>query len=213
MLNLKIIIGSTRPGRAADAVVPWITTKARDHHDHFDVDVVDLAGWELPMFAETLATVGDPLNPTFSHPVVKEWNQTIAAGDAYLFVTPEYNHSIPAALKNALDSVFATFAFRHKPAGIVAYSGWGSGGVRAAEHLTAIAVEMEMIPMRNVVTIPNVTVAFDDDHQPTNHHLDRVAEILLEDLAWFGATMSAARAEGAPPPAIHRLHAMTASAR
>jgi NAD(P)H-dependent FMN reductase len=212
MLNLKVIIGSTRPGRAADAVVPWIAGKARDRGD-FDVDVVDLARWNLPMFAETLATVGDPRDPTFSNPVVKEWNQTIAAGDAYLFVTPEYNHSIPAVLKNAIDSVFATFSFRHKPAGIVAYSGWGSGGVRAAEHLTAIAVEMEMIPLRNVLTIPNVAAAFDDDHQPINRHLDLVAEILLEDLAWYGTTMAAARANGAPLPAIHRLHAMTAAAR
>jgi NAD(P)H-dependent FMN reductase len=212
MLNLKIIIGSTRPGRAADVVAPWIINKARDHRGGFDVDVVDLGGWNLPMFAETLATVGDPLDPTFSNPVVKEWNEIIAAGDAYLFVTPEYNHSIPAVLKNALDSVFATFAFRHKPAGIVAYSGWGSGGVRAAEHLTAIAVELEMIPLRNVITIPNVAAAFDDDHQPTNQHLDRVAEILLEDLAWYGTTMATARAHGAPLPAIHRLHAMTVRA-
>lgn len=97
MLNLRII-GSTRPGRAADWVVPWITTMSREH-GAFDVEVLDLQDWQLPLFGETLATVGDPKNPAFSQPVVKQWNSKIAEGDAYLFVTPEYNHSIPGVLK------------------------------------------------------------------------------------------------------------------
>jgi NAD(P)H-dependent FMN reductase len=115
MLNLKVIIGSIRSGRAADRVIPWFTAKAREH-GAFDVDMLDLRDWPLPMFAETFATVGDPRNPTFSAPVVRRWNDRIAEGDAYVFVTPEYNHSVPAVLKNAIDSVFATFAFRNKPA-------------------------------------------------------------------------------------------------
>jgi NAD(P)H-dependent FMN reductase len=115
MLNLKIIIGSTRPGRAAGRVIPWITSASRGHGG-FGVDVLDLRDWDLPIFGETFATVGDPRNPAFSVPAVRRWNDTIAEGDAYLFVTPEYNHSVPAVLKNAIDSVFATFAFRTKPA-------------------------------------------------------------------------------------------------
>ena len=97
MLNLKIIIGSTRPGRAAGRVIPWITALSRQH-GAFDAEVADLRDWDLPMFGENLATVGDPRNPAFSAPVVRRWNDTIAAGDAYLFVTPEYNHSVPAVL-------------------------------------------------------------------------------------------------------------------
>src|SRR5690242_10446872 len=91
MLNLKIIIGSTRPGRAADRVIPWITALSRQH-GAFDAGVIDLRDWDLPMFGENLATVGDPRNPVFSAPVVRRWNDTVAEGDAYLFVTPEYNH-------------------------------------------------------------------------------------------------------------------------
>jgi NAD(P)H-dependent FMN reductase len=113
MLNLKIIIGSTRPGRAADPVTSWIVPVAREHGG-FDVEVADLREWDLPIFAETLATVGD-------------------------FITPEYNHSLPAVLKNAIDTVFATFAFRTKPAACVAYSGGIAGGTRAVEHLAQIA--------------------------------------------------------------------------
>src|SRR5438552_4003157 len=86
MLNLKIIIGSTRPGRAADRVIPWITATFREHGD-FDVDVLDLRDWPLPLFGETFATVDDPHDPTFSVPVVKRWNAKIAEGDAYLFIT------------------------------------------------------------------------------------------------------------------------------
>ncbi len=74
-------------------------------------------------------------NPTFSAPTVKEWNKKIAQGDAYVLITPEYNHSVPGVLKNAIASVFATFAFRIKPFGCVAYSGSIAGGSRAVEHL------------------------------------------------------------------------------
>ena len=88
MLSLKIIIGSTRPARAADHAVPWVTGLAK-RHSAFTVEVLDLRDWPLPFFAETFATVGDPRNPTYSDPVVKRWNQRIAEGDAYLFITPE----------------------------------------------------------------------------------------------------------------------------
>ena len=72
----------------------------------FNVEVLDLRDWPLPFFAETCATIGDFANPTYHDPIVKRWNTKIGEGDAYLFITPEYNHSIPGVLKNAIDSVF-----------------------------------------------------------------------------------------------------------
>jgi len=87
MLELKVIVRSTRIGRAADLVIPWITQQARDDA-RFDVEVLDLRDWPLPMFAESYATVGDPHDPTYSNPSVKRWNNTIASADAYVFVTP-----------------------------------------------------------------------------------------------------------------------------
>jgi NAD(P)H-dependent FMN reductase len=87
MLDLKTIIGSTRPGRAADRVIPWITAAA-DARGAFAAEVLDLRDWQLPMFEETYATVGDPKDPAFSVLAVKRWNQKIAEGDAYLLVTP-----------------------------------------------------------------------------------------------------------------------------
>jgi len=206
MLNLKIIIGSTRPGRAADHVIPWITAMSGEHGD-FDVDVLDLRDWPLPLFAETLATVGDPRNPAFSSPVVKQWNTKITEGDAYLFITPEYNHSIPAVLKNAIDSVFTTFAFRGKPAAYVGYSGGIGGGIRAIEHLAHVAIEAEMVPLRNTVIIPSVHSALGPDGQPHDPRTSAAAKILLDDLAWWAKALQQARAAGALPPAAFRLMA------
>jgi len=139
------VIGSPpAPAHAADLVVPWISSAAREH-GAFDVDVLDLRGLAAPLFGETFATLGDPANPTFSVPGVRRWNDAILAGDAYLFITPEHNHSVPAVLKNAIDRVFATFAFRNKPAAWVAYSGGIGGGIRAIEHLAHIAIEAELV--------------------------------------------------------------------
>jgi NAD(P)H-dependent FMN reductase len=211
MLNLKIIIGSTRPGRAADQVVSWIVPAA-NAHGGFDVEVADLREWELPIFGETRATVGDVRDPTFSAPVVKRWNSMIADGDAFLFVTPEYNHSVPAVLKNAIDSVFATFAFRTKPVACVAYSGGIAGGTRAIEHLTHIAIEAEMVPLRNSLIIPFVDTAFGPDGQPADHRTTAAAKILLDDLAWWGRTLRQARSAGTLPPAIMRLMAASEGA-
>lgn len=206
MLNLKIIIGSIRPGRAADQVLPWITGAAREHGD-FAVDVLDLRDWPLPLFAETLSSVGDSRSPTFSVPAVKRWNEKIAEGDAYLFVTPEYNHSIPAVLKNAIDSIFATFAFRGKPAAYVAYSGGIGGGIRAVEHLALVAIEAEMVPLRNSVVIPFVGNAFGPDGQPSDPRTSAAAKVLLDDLAWWATALQQARASGTLPPAAFRLRA------
>jgi NAD(P)H-dependent FMN reductase len=211
MLILKIIIGSTRPGRAADQVISWIVPVAREHGG-FDVEVADLREWNLPIFGETLATVGDFRDPTFSAPVVKRWNSMIAEGDAFLFITPEYNHSVPAVLKNAIDTVFATFAFRTKPVACVAYSGGIAGGTRAVEHLAQIAIEAEMVPLRNNVIIPFVDTAFGPDGQPTDHRTTAAATIVLEDLAWWGTTLRQARSAGTLPPAMVRLMAASEGA-
>jgi NAD(P)H-dependent FMN reductase len=210
MLSLKIIVGSTRPGRAADPVAGWITSAARAH-GAFDVDLLDLRDWPLPVFGENFATLGDPANPTFSVPEVRRWNDVIGAGDAYLFVTPEYNHSVPAVLKNAIDSVFGTFAFRNKPAAWVAYSGGIGGGIRAVEHLAHIAIEAELVPLRNSVVIPYVTSAFGPDGSPVDDRASAAAKIMLDDLAWWATALQRARREAPLPPAIMRRRARAAA--
>ena len=203
MLNLKIVVGSTREGRAADLVTPWVVDRASRHGD-FDVDLLDLRDWPLPMFAENPQTLGDPSDPTYSDPIVRSWNARIKEGDAYLFITPEYNHSVPGALKNAIDSVFASFGFRNKPAASVGYSGGIAAAVRAIEHLAHIAIEAEMVPLRNTVLIPRVRSAF-EGMNPVDPVADLSLGVMLDDLAWWGALLQRARAAGALPPGGQRL--------
>jgi NAD(P)H-dependent FMN reductase len=199
VLNLKIIVGSTRPGRGADHILPWLTDRACAD-GRFAVDVLDLRSWALPMFAETYEGLGDPGYPSYSDPSVEQWNRVISEGDAFLFLTPEYNHSIPAVLKNAIDTVFASFAFRNKPAGAVAYSGGRIAGARAVEQLALVAVEAEMVPMRNAVLIPAVHQAFNIDGRPHDPRTDTAADVLLDDLAWWADALRRARFRGELAP-------------
>ena len=198
-LELQIIVGSTRPGRAAEVFLPWLIDRA-ERHGRFAVRLLDLRDWDLPMFAEpTEAMVAG----RFTTPTVERWNETLAAGDAYLFVFPEYNHSVPAVLKNAVDHALGA-RMRNKPAGFVAYSGSPIGGARAVEHMVGITVEREMAPLRNAVLLGQVGRSFDDGGLPVDPMTDHALAILLDDLAWWGGALRRARAEGELPPPRQR---------
>ncbi len=201
--KLQVIVGSTRETRNADRVVPWVIDVAA-RHGAFEVEVLDLRDWPLPIFAEHLGTLGDLADPTYSAPIVKQWNKKIAEADAYLFVTPEYNHSVPSVLKNAIDSVFASFAFRNKPAAFVGYSSGIAAGTRAVEHLALIAIEAELVPLRNTVLIPKVQNAFAANGDPVDPETEFALGILLDDLAWWSRALEQARAGGQVAPASVR---------
>jgi NAD(P)H-dependent FMN reductase len=207
--KLKLIIGSTRPTRAADLVAPWVISRATAH-DAFDVDVLDLRDWPLPMFGEHAGTLGDFADPTYSEPIVREWNRTIKDGDAFLIITPEYNHSIPGVLKNALDNVFFSFALRNKPVAAVGYSSGIAAGVRAIEHLAHIVVEADAVPLRSTVLIPQVAAAFEDG-EPRDPMADIALGVMLDDLAWWSAALERARTAGELPPAGFRTRAALAA--
>lgn len=209
MLKLQIIIGSTRSGRNADAVCRWFVPIARSH-GAFEVETLDLRDWPLPFFQETLASVGDFSNPTYSDPLVKRWNDKIGEADAYIVVTPEYNHSIPAVLKNAIDSVFFSFRFRHKPVAFVGYSLGVTAAARAVEHLNQVMLETEAIPVRIPTLVPLVQNAFNAEGQPSNSMTGVSLAVMLDDLAWLGKALKNARAEGQLPPAGLRIRAAAA---
>lgn len=202
MLKLQIIVGSTRPGRASDLVTPWLVERATNHGG-FDVEVVDLRDWPLPIFEETYATIGDFSDPTYSQPLVKAWNAKVKEADAFLIVTTEYNHSVPGGLKNALDSVFVSWAMRNKPVAFVGYSAGPIAAARAVEHLAHIAIEAEAVPLRNTVLIGQVQQAFVDG-EPTHPGTDPALQIALDDLRWMGNALKAARAGGELAPAPFR---------
>jgi NAD(P)H-dependent FMN reductase len=207
MLKLQIIVGSTRPTRAADLVIPWVLDRT-SQHDAFEPELLDLRDWPLPIFGEHSGTIGDFSDPTYSDPLVRAWNKKLAEGDAYLVITPEYNRSLPGVLKNAIDSVFLSFALRNKPLGTVAYSVGTTGGARAAEHLALIAIENEMAPMRNLLAIPQVGAAL---AEAPGAELDARLTVLLDDLAWWGDALQRARAAGELSPGSLRIRAATAA--
>jgi NAD(P)H-dependent FMN reductase len=209
MNKLQIIVGSTRPTRAAEKIFPWVADAAIRRGD-FEVEVVDLRDWKLPFFQEHLGTIGDFADPTYSDPVVRAWNAKIAEGDAYVIITPEYNHSVPGELKNAIDSVFVSFALRNKPVAFVGYSAGIAAGTRAVEHLALIAIEAEAVPLRNTVLIPAVAGAFGEDGEPTNPATEAALAITLDDLSWWANALGSARADGELPPAAFRSRAAAA---
>jgi NAD(P)H-dependent FMN reductase len=212
MTKLLIIVGSTRPTRAADAVVPWIA-KTAQAHGGFDVEVADLRDWPLPLFAEHFATIGDFNDPTYSDPAVKAWNNKIKEAGAYIVITPEYNHSVPGVLKNAIDNVWLSFGFRNKPVGFVGYSGGVSGAIRAIEHLAHIFVETEAVPLRNTVVLPHVASVFADSGEPADHTPRAALSVLLDDLAWWSSALEKARAAGELIPGSFRVRAAVEAAK
>jgi NAD(P)H-dependent FMN reductase len=210
-MKLQVVVGSTRPTRASDQVVPWLLRRASAHAS-FETELLDLREWPLPMFGEHMGSIGDFSDPTYSDPIVKRWNKKIAEADAYLMVTPEYNHSIPAVLKNAIDSVFVSFAFRNKPMASVAYSISLAGGARAIEHLAHIAIETEMVPLRNSLLLPKVDAAFGADGNPADPMTEVSLGIVLDDLAWWAGALAQARGHGELPPGTLRARAALAAA-
>jgi NAD(P)H-dependent FMN reductase len=143
--RIGIIIGSTRPGRHGEAIGHWVDAVAQQRQDA-DFDLIDLVDVGLPLLDEPLPpAMGEP--PQHEH--TRRWAKTVDTYDGFVLVTPEYNHSPPAALKNALDFLFAEWNDK-----AVAFVGYGSaGGVRAVEHLRQIVGELKMADIRASVAL------------------------------------------------------------
>ena len=142
--KIAIIVSSTRPTRFADLPTAWIKAQAEARSD-MAVEVVDLRDYPMPFFAEVASNAWAPTQD----PVAVKWQKKLAEFDGYIFVLAEYNRSIPAALKNALDQ--ASVEWAKKPFGAVAYG--SMGGTSALAHLRMIGVELQMVPVRNTVHI------------------------------------------------------------
>ncbi len=142
--RIAVIVGSTRPTRFADAPAQWILKQARARGD-MEVELVDLREHPLPFFAEKASNMWLPSED----PEAVRWQKTIARYHGYIFVVAEYNHSITAALKNALDQAYKEW--NRKPFTAI---GYGSvGGARAIEHLRSIAVELQMVSTHAAVHV------------------------------------------------------------
>jgi NAD(P)H-dependent FMN reductase len=144
MVNIAIIIGSTRPGRKAEALARWVHDIASKRSDA-SFELVDIASFDLPLLDEPLP----PSMNQYARPHTKAWAAKIATVDGFVFVTPEYNHSTSGALKNAIDFLFREW--NDKAAGFVGYG--GAGGTRAVEHLRLIMGEIKIADVRAQVAL------------------------------------------------------------
>ena len=188
MPKLQVIVGSTRPTRAADLVVPWVLDRARKH-GAFDVELLDLRDWPLPMFEEHVGTIGDFSNPTYSAPIVRDWNRKVKEGDAFLVITPEYNHSVPGVLQNATDWASRpgmTSPLAGKPAGIMGASIGVLGTARGQQQLKLVLMSTLSLVMPHAgVVIGQAKEKFDAagtlTHEPTRQF---VAAYLKALEAW-----------------------------
>jgi len=177
-----MIIGSTRPGRKAEDVVPWAFEIAKRRADA-EFELVDLKDFNLPLLDE-------PVPPTFgkySQSHTKAWAAKIASFDAYVFVTPEYNHGTSGALKNAIDFLYREW--NNKAAGFIGYG--ALGGVRAVENLRLVMAEMQVATVRAQVALSLFTdwenfTAF----KPSARHETTLNTMLDQLIAWGGALKS-----------------------
>src|SRR5712691_8614463 len=143
-LRIAIILGSTRPGRNGEAVAKWVYEIAQKRTDA-QFELVDIKDFNLPLLDEPVP----PIMGQYSKPHTKAWAAKIGSFDGYVFVTPEYNHGISGALKNAIDFLFAEW--NNKAAGFVSYG--GAGGARAVEHLRLIMAELMVATVRAQVLL------------------------------------------------------------
>jgi NAD(P)H-dependent FMN reductase len=179
MLKIAIIIGSTRPGRNGEAVAKWVHEIAKKRNDA-EFELVDIKSFNLPLLDEPVP----PSMGQYSKPHTKAWAAKVGSFDGYVFVAPEYNHSISGALKNAIDFLFREW--NNKAAGFVSYG--SAGGARAVEHLRLVMAEVQVATVRNQVLLSLFT-DFENFSvfKPAVRHEKSVNEMFDQVIAWSGA--------------------------
>lgn len=187
MVNIKIIVGSTRPGRFNVQPASWIARLAKEHKD-LNVELLDLKDFNLPLLDED----NTPMMGQYEKEYTKKWAEKIAEADGIIMVTPEYNHSTSGALKNAIDYLYQEWNF--KPVAFVSY-GSAAGGSRAVEHLRGIAAELKMYDIREQVLLSNYWNHLNENGEfEFSESHDTEATALLDQIGFWAAIMKDARA-------------------
>ncbi len=190
MAQLMIVIASTRPGRGGTAVATWFSERANEH-GAFEIRVVDLAEFTLPLLDE-------PNHPRLRNYVNRhthEWSAMVDAADAFAFVTPEYNHGYPASLKNAID--YLHHEWRYKPVGFVSYGGVAAG-TRSVEQLQQVVTAVKLTPVIEQVNVPFYQQFLDDEGiLQANEVMETAAVALLDQLARLEEALRPLREEAA----------------
>jgi NAD(P)H-dependent FMN reductase len=180
-VRVTVVIGSNRQGRFAPVVAEWLLGRIRERDD-LVLDVVDVAEAELP------ATLAPSSGATAA---LAEVTPKLGGAEAFVVLTPEYNHSFPAGLKNLIDWHYTEW--RAKPVALVSYGGV-SGGLRAVEHLRQVFAELHAVTMRDTVSFHGVRAAFDEEGRPRDTTgPDAAAKVMLDQLVWWAGALREAK--------------------
>lgn len=181
MLKLKIITASTRTGRKGPAVSDWIVKRAQKE-EKFSTEHLDLAKIDLPFLDEPEMAILQK----YQHEHTKEWSKVIDSADAFIIVTPEYNNSYPAPIKNALDYLFKEW--NYKPVAFVSYGGI-AGGTRSVQDLKVVVASLKMVAVKEAVNIPFFEKLIDETGTfVSTPQVEKSADTLFRELAkWADA--------------------------
>ena len=187
MLNIAIIPGTSRPQALNPQIVSWVEQQLASNDD-VRAEVVDFGSFDLPLLDEVVPAGAK----MYANDHTKAWGAKLEEFDAFIFVTPEYNHSISGSLKNALD--FVATEFNHKVAGIVNYG--ADKGVRAAEHLRHILANYKLAVVRDQASFSIFTDVADGTFAPTEVSAAPFASMVDDIVAW-GEALKSVRESGA----------------
>ena len=184
MIKVAIILGSTRPGRNGEAVAKWAHGIAARRKDA-QFELVDLKDFNLPLLDEPVP----PSMGQYSKPHTKAWAAKIDSFDAFVFVSPEYNHGTSGALKNAIDFLYREW--NNKAAGFVSYG--SAGGARAVEHLRLVMAELQVATVRAQVMLSLFTDFENMSAFKPAAHQEKALGAMLDQLVAWGEALKALR--------------------
>lgn len=186
-LSIGIIVGSTREGRLSVQPAHWIFDKVT-RTPGVTAELIDLRDYPLPFYDE--ARTPKEIKDDYKNDTARAWLAKLKTIDAFIIVSPEYNHGYPGVLKNALD--YAYFEWNNKPVGFVSYGTVGGG--RVVEQLRLVAIELQMAPIRNAVHILSPWHLMDEQGKLKTESFDKQGDALIEQLVWWGTALKKARA-------------------
>ncbi len=186
--KIKLILGSTREGRVGEKVAKWVNDYMQQNKD-MEVELLDLRDFPLPFLSEA-ATPSSRKLGEYPNAAVAKWGKKILEADGFLVVTPEYNHSFPAVLKNAFDYVY--YEWNRKAITFVSY-GAAAGGSRSVEQLREVAVELQMAPVRHAVHIVNYWDLANDKGELNFDAYIGSLKTTVEQLLWWTNALKVAR--------------------
>lgn len=172
-MKIAIILGSTRPGRFGEQVAHWVLEQTRGRDDA-EYELVDLKDYDLDLLGE--ATVPGAAKRQYENPKTRRWSQKIDEFDGFVFVTAEYNHGVPAALKNAFDVLYPEWV--HKGAALVSYG--ADNGVRAVEQWRTILANAQMHVVRGQVSFSTMLEVEDETFAPADRRAKEMGNVFAQ---------------------------------